>query len=123
MERLKKLFVKRLEGNVESFTDGNFKYLVIDDLLSEDVAITIARAFPEEEKLRQSDVPRRCVSNYYFSRIPTVSYAYNHVTSFYKFPEEKTWKGVALAVDRNLRTYFSSVYKRITKHKNWHKRL
>lgn len=262
MEGLKKLIIERLKGKVESFNDGNFKYWVIDNLLPEDMAISIARAFPDEEKLRQRDslreykrvgvdfdsydklmeqityvfhdaqivsciedltgfqqmipdrelyagglssmvnnsflnphldnshddsktqyrvlnllyyvsedwktenggnlvlfpygidkesvtvtslfnrlvimethdksyhgvskvksgVPRRCVSNYYFSKNPTVSYDYNHVTSFYSFPEEKLLKGVALAVDRSLRTYFSLIYKRITKHKNWHKR-
>lgn len=70
----------------------------------------------------KSKIPRRCVSNYYFSKSPTVSYSYNHVTSFYSFPEEKSWKGLALAIDRNLRTTLSSVFKRITNHENWHKR-
>lgn len=262
MEELKELILERLKGNIQSFEDGNFKYWVIDNLLPDDIAVKIARAFPEEEKLRQRDslreykrvgvdfdsydklmeqityvfhdseivksiedltgfqqmipdrelyagglssmtnnsflnphldnshddskshyrvlnllyyvsedwktenggnlvlfpygineesvtvtsrfnrlvlmethdksyhgvskvksqIPRRCVSNYYFSKSPTVSYHYDHVTSFYSFPEENSWKGVALAIDRNFRSYFSSVYKRITNHKNWHKR-
>jgi Rps23 Pro-64 3,4-dihydroxylase Tpa1-like proline 4-hydroxylase len=262
MDGLKKHIVLRLKGNIESFEDGNFKYWVIDNLLPDEIAIKIARAFPEEDKLRQrdslreykrvgvdfdsydklmeqitcvfhdadivnciedvtgiqqmipdgelyagglssmtknsflnphldnshddsrthyrvlnllyyvsedwktenggnlvlfpygmdkdsvtvtsffnrlvlmethdksyhgvskvkSEVPRRCVSNYYFSKKPTVPYDYDHVTSFYRFPEEKSWKGLALMVDRNLRTYFASAYKRITKHQNWHKR-
>ena len=69
-----------------------------------------------------SEVPRRCVSNYYFSKSPTVTHKYEHVTSFYKFPEEKPFKAVLFAIDRNLRTYLSSAYKRITNHQNWHKR-
>ena len=262
MEELKKLIIERLNGNILSFEDGNFKYWVIDNLLPDDIAVKIARAFPDEEKLRQRDslreykrvgvdfdsydklmeqityvfhdaeivksiedltgfqkmipdrelyagglssmtnnsflnphldnshndskshyrilnllyyvsedwktesggnlvlfpygineesvtvtsrfnrlvlmethdksyhgvskvnsqIARRCVSNYYFSKSPTVDYHYDHVTSFYSFPEENSWKGVALAIDRNLRSYFSSVYKRITNHENWHKR-
>ena len=262
MEGLKKLIVERLKGEIKSYNDGNFRYWVIDNLLPEDIAIKIARAFPDEEKLRQrdslreykrvgvdfdsydklmeqityvfhdadivkciedltgfeqmipdselyagglssmtnnsflnphldnshddskthyrvlnllyyvsedwktenggnlvlfphgidkesvtvtshfnrlvlmethdksyhgvskvnSEVPRRCVSNYYFSKNPTVPYGYDHVTSFYSFPEEKPWKGLALAIDRNLRSSFSSIYKRVTNHKNWHKR-
>lgn len=262
MEELKKVILARLKGNIESFKEGNFNYWVIDNLLPEDMAVKIARAFPDEEKLRQrdslreykrvgvdfdsydelmerityifhdtdivkcvenltgfqnmipdrelyagglssmtnnsflnphldnshddskthyrvlnllyyvsqdwktenggnlilfphgiekepvtvtsrfnrlvimetndksyhgvskvqSEIPRRCVSNYYFSKNPTVSHAYNHVTSFYKFPEENSWKGFALALDRGFRSYLSSVYKRLTKHKNWHKR-
>lgn len=262
MEGLKKLIIERLQGNIDSYNDGNFQYWVIDDLLPEEIARTIAQAFPDEEKLRQrdslreykrvgvdfdsydklmeqitfvfhdadivkcveditgfqqmipdselyagglssmtnnsflnphldnshddskthyrvlnllyyvsedwkaenggnlvlfpygidkeyvtvtshfnrlvlmethnksyhgvskvnSEVPRRCVSNYYFSKNPTVPYNYDHVTSFYSFPEEKSWKGLALTIDRNLRTYFSSIYKRVTNHNNWHKR-
>lgn len=262
MEELKRLILERLKGDFESFINGNFKYWVVDNLLPDDVALNIAKSFPNEDLLRQRDslreykrvgvdfgayekvmeeityafheseivdeieritgfrqmqpdhelyagglssmtknsflnphldnshddstkryrvlnllyyvsenwmtedggnlilfpngmnkkpititscfnrlvlmetndksfhavskvcsnVPRRCVSNYYFSDIPTVPYDYKHVTSFYKFPEENAWKGIALAIDRNLRQHLSSTYKRLTNYKNWHKR-
>ena len=54
MEELKKLILERLKGNIQSFEDGNFKYWVIDNLLPDDMAVKIARAFPEEEKLKQT---------------------------------------------------------------------
>ena len=50
MDGLKKYIIERLKGNIESFEDGNFKYWVIDNLLPDEIAIKIARAFPEEDK-------------------------------------------------------------------------
>lgn len=66
--------------------------------------------------------PRRCISNYYFSLYPTNGKEYQHVTSFFPFPEEESWKGIALAFDRFFRGTLSSIYKKITNHQNWHKR-
>jgi hypothetical protein len=69
-----------------------------------------------------NESPRRCVSNYYFSKFSTNGKNYSHVTSFYIFPSESKLKSIALTIDRNLRRFLSSSFKKLIKHENWHKR-
>ncbi|MFL2566808.1 MAG: 2OG-Fe(II) oxygenase [Schleiferiaceae bacterium] len=110
-------------GNLILFPNGLDKpFVTITSAFNRLVLMeTNDKSFHGVSKVK-SEVPRRCISNYYFSDSPTVDYSYQHVTSFYPFPGEKSWKGIVLGIDRNLRAYLSAVYKRIMKYENWHKR-
>jgi hypothetical protein len=58
MEDLILNILNRLENPIQSFTDGDFNYFVIDDLLPYDVARNIAENFPSEEVLKQRNTLR-----------------------------------------------------------------
>ena len=72
-------------------------------------------------KVKNSE-PRRCVSNYYFSLNSTNEKEYNHVTSFFSFQKDGVLKKMRLSLDRNIRSFLSKYYKKITGHQTWHKR-
>lgn len=58
MEELILNILNRLENPIKSFTDGDFNYFVIDDLLPYNVAKNIADNFPSEEVLKQRNTLR-----------------------------------------------------------------
>ncbi len=131
------LIEKRLLKPISSFSDGNFKYWVIKDLFPEGINKSSKTIFSEFNSLvlmETNDLsyhgvskvknksPRRCISNYYFSSVSTNDKDYNHVTSFFTFQSEGIIKKLGLAFDRNFRSIFSKYYKKLTNHKNWHKR-
>ena len=47
---------------------------------------------------------------------------YNHVTSFFQFQKDGVLKRMRLFLDRNVRSFLSKYYKKITGHQTWHKR-
>jgi Rps23 Pro-64 3,4-dihydroxylase Tpa1-like proline 4-hydroxylase len=55
MKELENIILSRLDGDIKAFTNGYFKYWIVDDLLPIELAQTIARAFPSEDVLRQRD--------------------------------------------------------------------
>ena len=69
-----------------------------------------------------NNLPRRCVSNYYFSNFSTNNSDYNHVTSFFSFKKDSKIKSFKLFLDRSVRKFLSKPIKSLIKHKNWHKR-
>ena len=69
-----------------------------------------------------SNEPRRCISNYYFSKDSSNGKSYSHVTSFYSFKKDSFLKQTGLFFDRKIRQNFSRHYKSLINHKNWHKR-
>lgn len=97
-------------GNFELWDDEKAHQVTLTSLANRLVVMETNKYSWHSVSQVQTDRPRCCVSNYYFSRISPDSSDYFHVTSFTGRPEERLKRFVGIA-DNALRNFVSKTLK------------
>lgn len=97
-------------GNLELWPSGvHSQPVTIESVFNRLVVMITTKGSWHSVSKVQSDKPRCCVSNYYFSKISPESYEYFHVTSFRGRPEQKV-RDLVLRADIKLRMWLRKLF-------------